>query len=128
MEHKTSISASKIAAEPVQIPYRRDIDGLRALAVSAVLLYHFNITGIHGGFCGVDVFFVISGVVIANSIISDTLKDNFSISNFYFKRVRRILPAYAVVITLTSIFAYMFLLPPDLVDFSKSMSASSAFV
>src|SRR5262249_48529644 len=84
--------------------------------------------GIPGGFSGVDVFFVISGFVIANSIISDTVNNSFTISRFYFKRVRRILPAYVSTILLTSVFASQFLLPPDLIDYTKSLTASSAFV
>ena len=107
--------------------YRRDIDGLRAVAVSAVLLYHFNIGGVPGGFSGVDVFFVISGFVIARSIISDTVNDRFSISNFYFKRVRRILPAYVAIMLVTFVLAYTLLLPDDLIDYTKSLTASSAF-
>jgi peptidoglycan/LPS O-acetylase OafA/YrhL len=107
--------------------HRRDIDGLRAVAVSAVLLYHFNL-GLSGGFAGVDIFFVISGFVIANSIISDTINNEFSVANFYFKRIRRIFPAYIVTILTTSIFAYIFMLPQDFNDYTRSLAASSAFV
>jgi peptidoglycan/LPS O-acetylase OafA/YrhL len=106
--------------------HRRDIDGLRAVAVLAVLIYHFNI-GLPGGFTGVDVFFVISGFVIANSIISDTIERRFSIANFYFKRVRRIFPAYVFTTFIASVFAYWYLLPQDFLDYAWSLAASSAF-
>lgn len=110
------------------LAHRKDVDGLRAVAVLAVLFYHFNIGIFPGGFSGVDIFFVISGFVITNSIVSDTSKQKFSIANFYFKRVRRIIPAYVAAILLTTILAYFLLLPQDLVDYANSLSASSAYV
>lgn len=109
-------------------PYRTDIDGLRALAVLPVLLFHFNIPGIPGGFAGVDVFFVISGFVIARSILLDIEAGKFTIARFYFKRVRRILPALLFTIALTTLGAIALLLPPDLLDYGKSVMASAFFV
>lgn len=109
-------------------PYREDIDGLRALAVLPVLLFHFHVPGFSGGFAGVDVFFVISGFVIARSILLDIEAGRFTIAQFYFKRVRRILPALLFVMTLTTIAAIILLLPTDLTSYGKSLSASAFFI
>lgn len=109
-------------------PYRYDVDGLRAIAVLAVVLYHYKFDFLSGGFIGVDIFFVISGFVIAKSIFAELGEGSFTISNFYFKRVRRIIPALFVVYLLTSIFAAIILLPNDLISYSKSLIASATFV
>src|ERR1044072_9276861 len=73
--------------------YRTDIDGLRALAVLPVMAFHMGIQSIRGGFVGVDIFFVISGYLISARIISDVENRQFSISAFYYRRIRRIFPA-----------------------------------
>ena len=78
-------------------PYRKELDGLRALAVLPVVFYHAGITIFSGGFIGVDVFFVISGYLITNIILSDIEKKRFSLKNFYERRARRILPALVLV-------------------------------
>ena len=73
--------------------YRPDIDGLRAISVVAVMLYHAEFQVFSGGFIGVDVFFVISGYLITQMVLGDFAKGSFSLSHFYERRVRRILPA-----------------------------------
>jgi peptidoglycan/LPS O-acetylase OafA/YrhL len=108
--------------------HRKDIDGLRAVAILPVVLYHFNLGIFPGGFVGVDIFFVISGFVIAGSLASDLHHGRFSILNFYFKRVRRILPAYVVMALITALVCLAVLLPDDLADFGKSLIAASTFV
>ena len=75
------------------INYRPEIDGLRALAVLPVVLFHAGFSWFSGGYVGVDVFFVISGYLITLTIISDLDKRNFSLAKFYERRVRRIFPA-----------------------------------
>ena len=110
------------------IEHRKDIDGLRAVAVLPVLAYHFGLGLTPGGFTGVDIFFVISGFVIAGSIQADIALGRFSIANFYFKRVRRIFPAYAAIALLTLAACLAVMLPPDLEDFGKSLASASAFV
>ncbi|MBN9220733.1 MAG: acyltransferase [Mesorhizobium sp.] len=107
--------------------YRRDIDGLRALAVLPVVLFHFGVSAIPGGFTGVDIFFVISGYLISGSLLDDLEHGQFSIARFYWRRARRILPALTFVIVLSCIAAWFILLPSDLHEFSLSVIAASTF-
>jgi peptidoglycan/LPS O-acetylase OafA/YrhL len=104
--------------------YRSDIDGLRAIAVILVVLYHLQIPFVHSGFVGVDIFFVISGYLITSHIYRDLVKGKFSIKTFYLRRMRRILPALIVVLMFTTVAAYLILLPPDLKGYVKSLLAS----
>jgi peptidoglycan/LPS O-acetylase OafA/YrhL len=90
--------------------FRSDINGLRAWAVVAVVLYHFGVPGFGGGFVGVDVFFVISGFLMTGIVISGLERDNFSILGFYMARARRIVPALVVLCT-TLLVAGWWLLP-----------------
>ena len=107
--------------------YRPEIDGLRALAVIPVILYHAGIEIFQGGFVGVDIFFVISGYLITTIILKDIKKNKFKLGYFYQRRVRRILPALIIVIALSLPIA-LFLLPPsDLKSFSKSVISSLTF-
>ncbi|TCR01056.1 acyltransferase family protein [Neorhizobium sp. JUb45] len=109
------------------IRYRGHIDGLRAIAVMGVVLFHFGANWLPGGFVGVDVFFVISGFLISRSIFKDAEAGTFSYMDFYERRARRILPALFVVTALTSATAYIVLYPSELVDYSKSVIASLLF-
>jgi peptidoglycan/LPS O-acetylase OafA/YrhL len=102
--------------------YRADIDGLRALAVIPVLFYHAGIPGFPGGFVGVDIFFVISGYLICGMIDDDIRKGSFSLSHFYKRRILRILPALFVMFLVTSGLAYLYCLPVELEDYSKSLA------
>jgi peptidoglycan/LPS O-acetylase OafA/YrhL len=110
-----------------QMNYRREIDGLRALAVLPVILFHAGFEAFSGGFVGVDVFFVISGYLITSIIIAELAQGKFSIINFYERRARRILPALFFVILVCMPFAWLWLLPADLEDFSQSLVAVAAF-
>jgi len=107
-----------------QNKYRKDIDGLRALSVILVILYHLDFTWIPSGFIGVDIFFVISGFLITSHIIKDIGLNRFSIKNFYLKRMRRILPALLVMLIITTIAAYFLLLPIVLVEYFKTLIAT----
>jgi peptidoglycan/LPS O-acetylase OafA/YrhL len=108
--------------------YRPDVDGLRAVAVLPVLIYHLIPSWAPGGFTGVDIFFVISGFVIAGSIRDDLDGGKFSVKYFYFKRIKRILPALFATVVVTTAAAVIILLPEDLDRYGGSLAATSAFV
>ncbi|MFP8618556.1 acyltransferase family protein [Klebsiella grimontii] len=101
------------------VRYRSDIDGLRAVAILLVVLFHSGIKFFSGGFIGVDVFFVISGFLIGGIINKEVTGKYFSYSNFYTRRIKRIAPALVVMLFLCSMFSYYFLSPGELKDFSK---------
>ena len=107
--------------------YRAEIDGLRALAVVPVILFHAGFELFSGGFVGVDVFFVISGYLITTILIEDIENERFSIVNFYERRARRILPALFFVMLICIPFAWMWMLPSQMKDFSQSLVAVSLF-
>ncbi len=113
--------------------YRPEIDGLRAIAVGAVILYHAQISILghqpfKGGFIGVDIFYVISGYLITSIILKELLTTGtFSFKHFYERRVRRILPVLLFVMLVSLPFAWMLLLPSSLIDFSKSILYSLGF-
>ena len=96
-----------------QKEFRRDINGLRALAVAAVVLYHFGITGFSGGFVGVDIFFVISGFLMTSIIVSGMESGSFSLRDFYFARIKRIVPALFILCVVLLIFGRFFLSSSD---------------
>ncbi len=108
--------------------YRTDIDGLRAIAVLSVFAFHANIRLLRGGYVGVDVFFVISGYLISEIIFSQVDSGTFTLSRFYLRRVRRIIPALCVVTLCVFLFSIRFLYPSELTDLSKSAIASSLSV
>jgi len=118
----------------MKLTYRPEIDGLRAIAVIAVILYHCKITIFtnelfKGGFLGVDIFFVISGYLITSIILKELiLTGSFSIKYFYERRIRRILPVLILVILVSLFFAWMYLLPDSFIDFSKSVLYSIGFI
>ncbi len=108
--------------------YRAEIDGLRALAVLPVILFHAGIGLFSGGYVGVDVFFVISGYLITTILIGDLEKGRFSLLSFYERRARRILPALFFVLVACLPMAWLWLTPVQMVDFSESLIAVSLFV
>jgi len=111
-----------------QSAYRPDIDGLRAVAVLAVVLYHLGGFGVTGGYGGVDVFFVISGFLICGILKAEIAQGRFSLATFYERRCRRIFPALFAVLAVTTIAAVAVLLPRDLRDFGESLRSVAAFV
>ncbi len=108
--------------------YRPDIDGLRAIAVVAVVLFHAHIQPFTGGFVGVDVFFVISGYLIVGMIVDDIDAQRLSIAAFYERRLRRLFPALFAVMTACAIAGYLLFLPEEFRKFGQSLVATSAFV
>jgi peptidoglycan/LPS O-acetylase OafA/YrhL len=107
--------------------HRRDIDGLRAIAIIPVVLFHAHVPYMFGGFVGVDVFLVISGYLITTLLLDDIQADRFSIAYFYERRVRRILPALFGVLAVSGILAHLLLLPDDHRDFGRSLLATVFF-
>ena len=110
------------------LKYRSEIDGLRALAIIPVILFHADFKAFSGGFIGVDIFFVISGYLITSIIIEDLKNNSFSIARFYERRARRILPALFFVMGTCIPFGWMWMQPGQLIDFSESLIAVSLFV
>ncbi len=108
--------------------YRRDIDGLRALAVLVVVGFHAWPAGLPGGFVGVDVFFVISGFLITQIIVAQLNSGGFGLARFYLCRARRILPAYVLVVVVVSALALVVLLPAALQKFGLTLAASGLFL
>jgi peptidoglycan/LPS O-acetylase OafA/YrhL len=110
------------------LAYRPDIDGLRAIAVLAVVAYHVEPQKFRGGFVGVDIFFVISGFLISSIIYKELGTGTFSILEFYIRRIRRIYPALAIVLACTCVAGWLFLLPTDFVSLGKQVLGGSTFV
>ena len=108
--------------------YRKEIDGLRALAVVPVILFHAGFSSFSGGFVGVDVFFVIIGYLITSKILEYLRENKFRIRDFYERRARRILPALYLTIFFCLPFAWMWLQPADLRHFGKSIAAVVLFI
>jgi peptidoglycan/LPS O-acetylase OafA/YrhL len=106
------------------LKYRPDIDGLRAVAVVSVVIFHLGAGHLMGGFVGVDVFFVISGYLISAIIFSEIADSRFSILGFYERRIRRIFPALFGMLLIFTAAASFFLLPTELVDYAKSLFAA----
>ena len=105
------------------LTYRRDIDGLRAVAVLLVVFNHLH-TRFNGGYIGVDVFFVISGYLISSVIIQQMNRGEFSIVEFYERRIRRIFPALFVMMGVVTVLAWIFLTPSELEEYARSMLAA----
>jgi peptidoglycan/LPS O-acetylase OafA/YrhL len=107
--------------------YRREIDGLRAIAVLPVIFYHAGFSWFSGGYVGVDIFFVISGYLITSILLKDLAEGKFSIVKFYERRARRILPVLALVMLCSIPFAWLWLLPSQFQNFSQAVMATSLF-
>ena len=108
--------------------HRRDIDGLRAVAVLAIVIHHAFPMLVPGGFVGVDIFFVISGFLITGIVAAGMAEGRFSFTRFYLRRARRIVPAYAVVTALVTALAAWLLLPRAFQPFGGSLAASGLFL
>ncbi|TWB93050.1 acyltransferase-like protein [Bradyrhizobium macuxiense] len=110
------------------IQYRPDIDGLRAIAVLAVLAYHAFPRAVPGGFAGVDIFFVISGYLITGIIIRQMLEKRFSLANFYARRILRIFPCLVVVILVTFVIAWFTFPAAEMEALGTSIRGAAAFI
>jgi peptidoglycan/LPS O-acetylase OafA/YrhL len=111
----------------VERAYREDIDWLRAIAVLAVVAFHFEAPAVFGGFVGVDIFFVISGYLITGIIQAEVASGSFSFAQFYERRVRRLLPALYAMVALTAIPTFHYLLTSERQEFFRSAAAVVTF-
>lgn len=112
----------------MHLNYRKDIDGLRALAVLCVVYFHAFPEKLSGGFIGVDIFFVISGFLITKIIATEIDEEKFSLKNFYSRRVRRIFPALFVVLVASGLFGWFFLLYEEYKQLGKHLFAGASFI
>src|ERR1019366_242025 len=112
---------------PAKSAYRPDIDGMRALAVSAVLLFHAFPEICPGGFTGVDIFFVLSGYLITSIILADLSRQAFSFASFYARRIRRIFPALSLVLIFCLIAGWFILFPHEWRLLAKNVLAGAGF-
>src|SRR5438552_3781137 len=130
LPHAELVEARGAAVQPGHrhaTSYRPEIDGLRALAILPVVLFHYRAPGFQGGFVGVDVFFVISGYLITSLIQSEMQRGTFSLGQFYERRVRRIFPGLFAMLAVVSATAYVLLFPIDLVRYAQSLFATALF-
>jgi peptidoglycan/LPS O-acetylase OafA/YrhL len=124
---RTQISGL-MSMSPAANAYRPDIDGLRAVAVLSVVLYHAGLPIFPGGYVGVDIFFVISGYLITRIIAREIADRTFSIVTFYERRTRRIFPALFAMLAASVVAASLIALPDEFEDFGNSLAAATVFV
>jgi peptidoglycan/LPS O-acetylase OafA/YrhL len=108
--------------------YRGDIDGLRAVAIIPVVIFHAFPTALPGGFIGVDIFFVISGFLISSLIFKSLQRGSFSFSGFYANRIKRIFPALLLVLSISLLFGWFFLLPGEYVQLGKHVVGGTGYI
>jgi peptidoglycan/LPS O-acetylase OafA/YrhL len=108
--------------------YRADIDGLRAVAVGAVVIYHAGFGLLPGGFVGVDIFFVISGFLITSILAAEMRADQFSLAGFYERRALRIFPALFAMLTISALAGWLILFPTGLEEFGQTLRATVLFL
>ena len=116
---------SKVHISPFD--YRRDIDGLRALAVLSVVIFHAFPEMLPGGFVGVDIFFVISGFLISKHIFENLDSGNFSFKYFYARRIKRIFPALTLVLFLTILIGWLLLTPDEYKQLGRHIAGGASF-
>ncbi|MBR4876201.1 MAG: acyltransferase, partial [Rhodocyclaceae bacterium] len=121
--------AQEVAEEKLSHPkYRPDIDGLRAVAVLAVVAFHAFPRWMPGGFVGVDIFFVISGYLISTILLENLARGTFSFTTFYMRRIRRIFPALALVLAASFAFGWYSLFADEFRQLGKHMAGGAGFV
>lgn len=120
-------AAPQMASIPTATAHRADIDGLRAIAVLAILFFHAEFRWMPGGFRGVDMFFVVSGYLITGILLREHAAGSFSLLGFYERRVRRIIPALFAMLLAVTVAAYVVLMPIDLRVFGQNLVAIVLF-
>lgn len=108
--------------------YRPEVDGLRAIAIVPVILFHAGLVGFPGGYVGVDVFFVISGYLITTLILEEMDRGRFSFLDFYARRILRIAPTLGLVLAACIPFAWLWMLPGELAEFGKTLASTAVFL
>lgn len=119
-----SVLAKASSAPSDGADYRPEIDGLRAIAVVSVILYHAEVPFFSVGYLGVDIFFAISGFLITGIIVRSAAQGRFSLREFYMRRIRRIIPALTIMCLITLPFACLLMIPDDLENFGQSLVAT----
>jgi peptidoglycan/LPS O-acetylase OafA/YrhL len=127
LEATKAVVLAEFAAKRATPSYRADIDGLRGLAVIAVVGFHAFPSNVRGGFVGVDMFFVISGYLITRIIVQDLDGGSFSFREFYYRRIRRLFPALLAVLAATYAFGWFHLLAPEFEQLGSHVAAGSTF-
>ena len=127
-QHLTALLSTKRPAGNPHLSYRRDIDGLRAVAVSSVLLFHAFPDLMPGGFIGVDIFFVISGFLISSILLQSLQQGTFSFAQFYARRIKRIFPALFLVLSASAALGWFVLFPDELKLVAKHVMGGALFV
>ncbi|MGH8856134.1 MAG: acyltransferase family protein, partial [Telluria sp.] len=126
-QHPFDASTEAPAAPALHLAYRRDIDGLRAVAVLSVVLFHAFPSLLRGGFIGVDIFFVISGFLISSILLRELEQGTFSFAHFYARRVKRIFPALILVIVSCLAFGWLALFPDEYEQLGKHVMGGAGF-
>ena len=124
---ETAKRGGRPTAPSPPLAYRRDIDGLRAVAVLPIVFNHLGLRGFGGGYVGVDVFFVISGFLITGVLLRDMTSGRHSIGDFYRRRLLRIFPALFAVLAIVTALAWPAMLPGELVRYARSLGATALF-
>jgi len=112
---------------PHSLPYKKELDGIRGIAIILVVLFHIWPQTFSFGFVGVDIFFVLSGYLITKIIVTKLEKDEFSLYEFYRNRIRRIFPALIIVLLTTACVGYLFLFPEEFERLGKHIKSSALF-
>lgn len=128
MNHSASLTDPAQKKSKPNLNYRPDIDGLRALAVLLVVIFHAFPKWIKGGFIGVDIFFVISGFLISSIIFANLQQNKFSFKEFYIHRTKRIFPALITMLVSSYIFGWFVLFPDEFQQLGKHIAASAGFI
>jgi len=129
-ERTNPAAAARLKTAPglTRLKYRPDVDGLRAIAVLSVILFHMDVGGFGGGFVGVDVFFVISGYLISAIVFSEIAEGTYSVTSFYERRIRRIFPALFAMLFAFTACSLLYIFPSEMVNYAKSLLAATTSV
>ena len=127
--HRPALAFQPLRTPGERPPFRADIEGVRGIAVLLVVLYHAGVPGFSGGYVGVDVFFALSGYLITGILVAEVERTGrLDLARFYARRARRLLPAAAVLLLATTVFAYVFYSPLEQQGIARTALATAAYV